>query len=172
MMKNVKENLHYISIIIAVFSILISVFAYDYAKEINESTLKIGDLRYDNQKKIFTFELINGYYSQYPAYIIGAKIYVGDNSADISIIPKNESSLLIPQGNWVNIEVNATNFLKDAEDGYHTIGIKIYYIDYSKMEKKSLLSNFELTIVNNTIKDLKQTSTIESVVDELIYEID
>ena len=172
MMKNIKENISYISIGVAVLSLIISGLAYNYAKEINESTLKIGDLRYDNQKKIFTFQLINGYYSQYPAYIIGAKIYIGDYSREISITPKNESSLLIAQGSWVNIEVDATNFLKESEDGDHKIGIEIRYIDYSKMEKKSLLSNFKLTIVNNTIKDLKQTSIKESVLSELIYETD
>lgn len=172
MIKHIKENISYISIGVALFSLIISGLAYSYAKEINESTLKIGDLRHDNQKKIFTFQLINGYYSQYPAYIIGGKMHIGDYSRDISIIPKNESSLLIAQGSWNNIEVNANQFLKDAEDGNHKIGIEIHYIDYSKMETKSLLSNFELIIVNNTIKDLRQTSIIESVLSELIYETD
>ena len=172
MIKYIKENLSYISIGVAVLSLIISGLAFSYAKEINESTLKIGDLRYDNQKKIFTFQLINGYYSQYPAYIIGAKIHVGDTSTDIPIIPKNEYSFLVAQGSWANIEVNATNFLNESEDGVHKIGVEIHYIDYSKMEKKSLLSNFELIIVNNTIKDLKQTSIIESVLSELIYETD
>lgn len=171
-MKNLKEKLSYISICFAVASLIISGLVYDYTKEIHESTLKIGDLRFDNQKKIFTFQLINGYYSQYPAYIIGGIIHIEDYSRDISIIPKNESSLLIAQGSWINVEVDATQFLKDAEDGDHEIGIEIHYIDYSKMETKSLLSNFELIIANNTIKDLKQTSIIESVLSELIYETD
>ena len=147
-----------IAIIISIISVIVAGLAVYFAHEANEhtkiveqSTLQIGHVKYFNNTILI--HLINGYYSRYPAFIVGGKYCIPECCENIEITHEKNEWNLVERDKPVILSVQFNeSALSNITDGAINLTIEIRYVDFGEMTQKSVTAIYEVDILDNTIK--------------------
>ena len=144
-----KDFCLFLALIISISSAYFAFQANEHTKVVEEANLQIGHVKFTNNSLFIS--LINGYYSRYPAYITNGEICFMDNCQKMDISSEGEWKLVErDEPNILTMKFDQL-FLKDIEDGDYKVNIKIGYIDFGEMYKKSITSKFEVVVINHNI---------------------
>lgn len=138
-----------IAIIVSILSAFYAFEANEHIKIIEQSTLKVGLLRFTNDS--LHIPLMNGYYSRYPAVIMSATYYYPAES---------ESGKPVPITGYELVERDKPSILtltlpdvKNVSDGIYNISLEIRYVDYAEMKLKSTKLTYKIVFSNHSIID-------------------